>query len=182
MAAPIEDYALLSNLATGLLVSRTGSADWLCFPRFDSPSVFSALLGTEQHGRWLIAPAETPAVVLDRHYLESTFVLERRGRLQRDRSWSQTSCQPDEAAPRSCDGLPGSGEQFPSVMNFFSGPVMGRSRRGRAGRAVVPVGKPSWPWLGLMPGPSTESTYLKPMIKDISVNSQSLPAKRWTSS
>jgi GH15 family glucan-1,4-alpha-glucosidase len=76
MAAPIEDYALLSDLATGALVSRSGSVDWLCFPRFDSPSVFSALLGTEKHGRWLIAPAQSGAVVVNRRYLESTFVLE----------------------------------------------------------------------------------------------------------
>ncbi|MEW1809946.1 glycoside hydrolase family 15 protein [Pseudarthrobacter phenanthrenivorans] len=76
MAARIEDYALLSDLATGPLVSRAGSVDWLCFPRFDSPSVFNALLGSEEHGRWLIAPAESAAVVVDRHYLESTFVLE----------------------------------------------------------------------------------------------------------
>lgn len=78
MAAPIEEYALLSDLATGPLVSRAGSVDWLCFPRFDSPSVFTALLGSEKHGRWLIAPAESAAVVVDRRYLESTFVLETR--------------------------------------------------------------------------------------------------------
>jgi GH15 family glucan-1,4-alpha-glucosidase len=76
MAAPIEDYALLSDLATGPLISRCGSVDWLCFPRFDSPSVFAALLGNEDHGRWLLAPAEPDAVVVSRQYLESTFVLE----------------------------------------------------------------------------------------------------------
>ena len=76
MAAPIEDYALLSDLATGPLISRSGSVDWLCFPRFDSPSVFAALLGTEKHGRWLIAPAQPDAVVVTRRYRESTFVLE----------------------------------------------------------------------------------------------------------
>jgi GH15 family glucan-1,4-alpha-glucosidase len=76
MAAPIEDYALLSDLATGPLISGRGSVDWPCFPRFDSPSVFAALLGNEDHGRWLLAPAEPDAVVVSRHYLESTFVLE----------------------------------------------------------------------------------------------------------
>lgn len=76
MAASIEDYAFLSDLATGPLISRNGSVDWLCFPRFDSPSVFAALLGTEKHGRWLIAPAQPDAIVVTREYRESTFVLE----------------------------------------------------------------------------------------------------------
>ncbi|EMY36049.1 glucoamylase, partial [Arthrobacter crystallopoietes BAB-32] len=56
MGSPIEDYALISDLHTGALVSRTGSMDWLCFPRFDSDSTFAALLGTPEHGRWLLAP------------------------------------------------------------------------------------------------------------------------------
>lgn len=75
MAAPIEDYALLSDLQTGPLISRSGSVDWLCFPRFDSSSVFSGILGTEDHGRWLLAPSGPGAVVVDRHYIDSTFVL-----------------------------------------------------------------------------------------------------------
>lgn len=65
MASPIEDYGLISDLHTGALISRSGSMDWLCFPRFDSPSVFAALLGDPGHGRWLLAPAaaepESPA-------------------------------------------------------------------------------------------------------------------------
>ncbi|QDG66782.1 glycoside hydrolase family 15 protein [Pseudarthrobacter sp. NIBRBAC000502772] len=76
MAALIEDYALLSDLHTGPLVSRRGSVDWLCFPRFDSPAVFAALLGGEEHGRWLLAPSAPEAVVIDRHYVDSTFVLQ----------------------------------------------------------------------------------------------------------
>jgi GH15 family glucan-1,4-alpha-glucosidase len=76
MAAPIEDYALLSDLRTGPLVSRRGSVDWLCFPRFDSPSVFAALLGSEEHGRWLLAPSQPDAVVVERRYMDSTFVLQ----------------------------------------------------------------------------------------------------------
>ncbi|MBM6621056.1 glycoside hydrolase family 15 protein [Micrococcaceae bacterium RIT802] len=76
MAALIEEYALLSDLQTGPLISRDGSVDWLCFPRFDSPSVFSRLLGTEEHGRWLLAPSESGAVVVDRDYIDSTFVLQ----------------------------------------------------------------------------------------------------------
>lgn len=70
MAAPIEDYALLSDLRTGPLVSRRGGVDWLCFPRFDSPSVFAALLGSQEHGRWLLAPSQPDAVVVERRYVD----------------------------------------------------------------------------------------------------------------
>lgn len=80
MASPIEDYGLISDLQTGALVSRSGSIDWLCLPRFDSDSFFAALLGTEDHGRWLLAPSPDPAaaspVVIERRYRDSTFILE----------------------------------------------------------------------------------------------------------
>jgi GH15 family glucan-1,4-alpha-glucosidase len=51
----IEDYALIGDLETSALVGRNGSVDWLCLPRFDSASCFTAL-GEEKLGRWLIAP------------------------------------------------------------------------------------------------------------------------------
>jgi GH15 family glucan-1,4-alpha-glucosidase len=54
--SPIEDYALIGDCETAALVDRTGSIDWLCWPRFDSPACFAALLGTPKHGRWLLRP------------------------------------------------------------------------------------------------------------------------------
>jgi GH15 family glucan-1,4-alpha-glucosidase len=71
----IEDYALLGDCQTAALVGRDGSLDWLCLPRFDSPACFAALLGSAEHGRWLLRPA-TPVVATRRRYREGTLVLE----------------------------------------------------------------------------------------------------------
>lgn len=76
MASRIEDYALLSDMHTGPLIAKTGSIDWLCFPRFDSPSMFAALLGSEEHGRWLLAPADANAEIRSWRYVDRTFVLQ----------------------------------------------------------------------------------------------------------
>jgi GH15 family glucan-1,4-alpha-glucosidase len=75
MAGAIEDYALIGDMHTAALVHRGGSVDWLCLPRFDSPALFAAILGTAEHGRWLIAPAD-PEARATRRYLEGTGVLE----------------------------------------------------------------------------------------------------------
>ena len=74
MSTPLEDYALLSDLRTGPLVSRDGSVDWLCLPRFDSPAVFSAVLGGPDDGRWSLRVVD--GKVESRRYEPSTFVLE----------------------------------------------------------------------------------------------------------
>ena len=75
MPLRIEDYALIGDCETAALVGRDGSIDWLCVPRFDSPACFAALLGTPEHGRWLIAPAG-PIRQVRRRYRPGTLVLE----------------------------------------------------------------------------------------------------------
>ena len=75
MASEIGDYGLIGNLATAALVGRDGSIDWLCVPRFDSAACFAALLGTRDHGRWLVAPAGEVRAVR-RRYRGETLVLE----------------------------------------------------------------------------------------------------------
>ena len=63
MPARIEDYALIGDCETAALVSRNGSIDWLCWPRFDSEACFAALLGEPGNGRWLIAPTDPNAQI-----------------------------------------------------------------------------------------------------------------------
>ena len=74
MSPLIEDYALLSDLETAVLVHRQGSIDWSCFPRFDSEACFAQLLGGAEHGRWLIAPEESAQPM--RRYHAGSLVLE----------------------------------------------------------------------------------------------------------
>jgi GH15 family glucan-1,4-alpha-glucosidase len=74
MPLKIEDYAMIGDCHTAALVGNDGSIDWLCLPRFDSPSMFAALLGDQDHGRWLVAPAGE-VLATSRRYLEDTFIL-----------------------------------------------------------------------------------------------------------
>lgn len=53
----VSDYALIGDGQTCALVSRTGSVDFLCWPRFDSQACFAALLGDAGNGRWQISPS-----------------------------------------------------------------------------------------------------------------------------
>jgi GH15 family glucan-1,4-alpha-glucosidase len=72
-STPIADHALLSDCHSAALVSREGAVEWLCFPRFDSPSVFGRLLDDEA-GHWSIRPAGDSRAT--RRYLGKTMVLE----------------------------------------------------------------------------------------------------------
>lgn len=75
MPSRIEDYALIGDCQTAALVARDSSIDWLCFPRFDAGACFAALLGTPEHGRWLLNPAGEVRT-LRRRYREGTLILE----------------------------------------------------------------------------------------------------------
>jgi GH15 family glucan-1,4-alpha-glucosidase len=66
---------MIGDCGTAALVSRTGSIDWLCWPRFDSGACFAALVGTPDNGRWLIAPRD-PSPRIRRFYRDGSVVLE----------------------------------------------------------------------------------------------------------
>ena len=94
----IEDYALLSNCRSAALVGRDGSIDWLCLPRFDSGACFAALLGTKEHGRWLLHAPD--AVEVRRRYLDNTLVLETEFVTATGRCRMLDCLLMDDAAPR----------------------------------------------------------------------------------
>ncbi|MBV8032175.1 MAG: glycoside hydrolase family 15 protein [Betaproteobacteria bacterium] len=71
----IEDYALIGDCQSAALVGCDGSIDWLCWPRFDSPACFAALLGGPQQGRWLLRPSDENCSV-KRRYRDDTLILE----------------------------------------------------------------------------------------------------------
>ena len=70
----IEDYAFLSDTRSAAMVSRSGSVDWLTFPRFDSPAAMAALVGTQENGHFSISPVGEFRT--ERRYLPGTLVLE----------------------------------------------------------------------------------------------------------
>ncbi|WP_080793919.1 glycoside hydrolase family 15 protein [Corynebacterium pacaense] len=70
---PLEDYALLSDTHTAALLSRQGSIDWLCLPRFDSDAVFTRLLGDREHGHWSVRISG--GEVISQEYLRDSFIV-----------------------------------------------------------------------------------------------------------
>src|SRR4051794_3121722 len=110
MALRIEDYAMIGDKQAAALVGRDGSIDWLCLPRFDSGACFAALLGTEEHGHWRIAPAGGVKAVR-RRYWPRTLVLE-------------TEFDTDGGTVRMIDCMPRRGDA-PDVVRVVEG-VRGR--------------------------------------------------------
>lgn len=102
----IEDYGFLSDTQTGALVARDGSIDWLCFPRFDSGACFAALLGEENNGRWLIAPA-AEVKGCTRKYRGDTLILE-------------TTLETADSAVRLIDFMPPRGTN-PDIVRIVEG-------------------------------------------------------------
>jgi GH15 family glucan-1,4-alpha-glucosidase len=103
----LEDYGLIGDMQAAALVGRTGAVDWLCLPRFDSASCFSALLGDDRHGRWLVAPAGQVRAN-SRRYRPGTLVLE-------------TDFETSEGAVRLVDFMPRRAQGPPRVMRIVEG-------------------------------------------------------------
>ena len=110
MALLVEDYGLLGDTQSAALVGRDGSIDWLCFPRFDGGAVFAALLGTKEHGRWLLTPSGAVSASR-RRYQGDTLILE-------------TEMDTADGTVRLIDFMPPRGEA-PDVVRIVEG-VSGR--------------------------------------------------------
>jgi GH15 family glucan-1,4-alpha-glucosidase len=140
VAERIEDYALLGDLQTAALVGRTGSVDWLCFPRFDSAACFAALLGTRDNGRWLLAPASGGAAT-DRRYRENTLILESEWETDTGRVKVIDFMPPRETKPdivRIVEGLEGRVEmQGELVIRFDYGSIVPWVRRMDGARVAI---------------------------------------------
>ena len=108
--ALIEDYGLIGDLQSAALVSRDGSVDWLCLPRFDSGALFAALLGDAENGHWTIQPAGEFRSTR-RQYRGDTLVLE-------------TELETDDGAVRLIDFMPPR-ETKPDLVRIVEG-VRGR--------------------------------------------------------
>ena len=132
----LEDYGFIGDLEAAALVGRDGSVDWLCLPRFDSASCFTALLGDEQHGRWLLAPAG-PVRATSRRYRPGTLVLE-------------TEFETAEGVVRVIDFMPRRAQGPSRVMRIVEG-VQGRVPM-RMELSVRPDYGSIVPWIEMAPG------------------------------
>ena len=74
---PIENYGIVGNMRTLALVGMDGSIDWFCLPRFDSPSVFAAILDDGKGGRFRIAPTVAGAAQKQLYWPETNVLITR---------------------------------------------------------------------------------------------------------
>jgi GH15 family glucan-1,4-alpha-glucosidase len=103
----IEDYGLIGDLQTAALVGRDGSIDWLCLPRFDSASVFGAIVGDESHGHWRLSPV-SGGMATSRRYRDDTLILE-------------TDFETDDGVARVIDFMPRRGDGPPQLVRIVEG-------------------------------------------------------------
>jgi GH15 family glucan-1,4-alpha-glucosidase len=103
----IEDYALIGDLRTTALVGRNGSIDWLCLPYTDSAACFAALLGSHEHGRWLLCPSVRVSEV-SRRYRDGTLILE-------------TDFETEDGAVRVVDFMPLRNGEAPQLVRIVEG-------------------------------------------------------------
>ncbi len=136
---PIAEYGLLADCNTAALVARDGSIDWLCLPRYDSPSVFGRLLG-ENAGHWSIRPVGD--FTSERRYLSGTLVLE-------------TTFTTDTGSVRITDALVFAEEQRGHDLGYDSPHEVVRSVEGLAGEVE----------LAFELAPRTEYGLVRPLIR-----------------
>src|SRR5580692_685526 len=74
---PIENHGVIGDLSTTALVSMDGSIDFMCFPRFDSPTIFAALLDRQKGGHFQIAPAGGEFKHRQRYFPDTNILLTR---------------------------------------------------------------------------------------------------------
>lgn len=134
----IEDYALIGDMRTGALISRDGSVDWLSLPRFDSAAVHAALLGTDQHGHWSLAPTGDEHHT-QRRYRPGTLILETEWITAHGAVRVTDFMDPTSAAPqvfRIVDGLLGT-VQMDTSFSPRAGYGHDRPKLGRRGSRLV---------------------------------------------
>lgn len=117
VANRIEDYALIGDTRTAALVSKTGSIDWFCAPRFDSGACFAALLGTTGNGHWSISPIRTDATIT-RRYIGDTLVLQTDFRGADGHTRLLDFMPPDTKRPRIVRIVEGVSGQMPMSMEL----------------------------------------------------------------
>ncbi|MCM2348742.1 MAG: glycoside hydrolase family 15 protein [Bacteriovoracaceae bacterium] len=143
MSWPIENYALLSNCHSAALVGKDGSIDWLCCPCFDSQAFFSALLGTNENGRWLISPQGEYKST--RNYIEDTMVLETYFETPQG-SCKITDCMLIEETPtliRSVQGISGEVDiEMELIIRFDYGSIIPWVRRNKNDDGIHAVAGP----------------------------------------
>jgi GH15 family glucan-1,4-alpha-glucosidase len=142
MALRIEDYALIGDCQTAALVGKDGSIDWLCLPRFDSAACFAALLGSPEHGRWLLAP-RVPVKRVTRAYRDGSLILDTTFETD-DAEVTVTDCMPmRDAVPHVIRSVRGVRGRMPMrtelVVRFDYGSIVPWVRKGRGGgiRAIA---------------------------------------------